>query len=597
MNQILAALLNSQPANAAQSSTQASNDPAPSTAAGSGAQFKSQFDRAVQTLASIAQATAAHTSSPHGSTDSQGAAQATTAGSTVRSASATDSLQGTLQKKIADLLAKGATVTEIVQQLAAVLAQQIAQQFGGNPAAIQNQLQTAFVSALAPPTGTGPPLSTADLASALAQRFRQVADVAAGVLGETGQSNRLFAGSILDAATTAGVQPAPTTTVQSPPAAAVTTPPTTSVADSMAQSAQALLATLTASQGDGKTVAINGDNAGPNGDTLLGRMLARAQQAAQDRAAAQTQVQAPVAIPAGSSTLTSMALAAATASLSAANAILAPDPSAAAAQRVAANVNATLTDSSAMPVTEAAPASLNPAVAAFLKSFSDALAAANPAVSGKTANVNGTPSNSDPGTLLPTTVTSSQAPTIGAFAPVQAAIGSDAAATSAHAPAQPAASQPGVDPHLVVDQLLHGVFMTTAGDASTVRIRLQPESLGDISVKLTIEGSNVSASVMAQTPAAHDALVAGQFQLARTLGDAGLKLASFTVDLAGGFASFQQQQQQQSSSQNGTSNGRPGLLGGVDTPETDDNALVAAPNFGPPVLAAHQNWAALNYLV
>ena len=78
------------------------------------------------------------------------------------------------------------------------------------------------------------------------------------------------------------------------------------------------------------------------------------------------------------------------------------------------------------------------------------------------------------------------------------------------------------------------------------------------------------------------------------LADAGLKLTSFNVDLAGGFASFQQQQQQQSSQQ-GASNGR-NLLGGVDTPETDEATLTAAPNFGPPVLAG-QNWSALNYLV
>ena len=77
--------------------------------------------------------------------------------------------------------------------------------------------------------------------------------------------------------------------------------------------------------------------------------------------------------------------------------------------------------------------------------------------------------------------------------------------------------------------------------------------------------------------------------------DAGLKLTSFNVDLAGGFASFQQQQQQQSSQQ-GTHNGRPLLLGGVDTTETDENSLVAAPNFGPPVLAG-TSWSALNYLV
>jgi flagellar hook-length control protein FliK len=155
-------------------------------------------------------------------------------------------------------------------------------------------------------------------------------------------------------------------------------------------------------------------------------------------------------------------------------------------------------------------------------------------------------------------------------------------------------SQTTVDPNLVVDQILRGAFLNTVGSVSTVRMRLVPEELGDISVKLTIEGSSVSAQVMAQTSAAHDALVAGQGQLTRALADAGLKLTSFNVDVAGGFASFQQQQQQDSSQQ-GTSNGR-AFLGGVDTPESDDATLVAAPNFGPPVLAG-TSWSALNYLV
>ncbi len=140
-----------------------------------------------------------------------------------------------------------------------------------------------------------------------------------------------------------------------------------------------------------------------------------------------------------------------------------------------------------------------------------------------------------------------------------------------------------------------GLSLNTVDTQSIVRMRLVPQELGDVSVKLTIEGNSVSAQVMAQTPQAHDALVAGQGQLTRAFEDAGLKLTSFNVDLAGGFASFQQQQQQQSSQQQGASNGGT-LLGGVDTPETDDSQLVAAPNFGPPVLAG-VSWSALNYLV
>src|SRR5665213_1951031 len=273
MNPILAALLNA-PSPAGASAPSSSAD------AGSTAQFKSRFDQAVAALTN-----AAGSSTP--STSTTTAAQATTAGSTVQTAALADTLTETLQKKIADLLAKGESVSEIVQQLAAALASSLAAQFGGDPAQIQNQLQTAFISALSPPS-TGPPLSNTDLASALAQRFRLVADVAAGVLGETGQSNRLFAGSISDAAPTAGVQPAPQPNTSNPTAA-----------DSMAS--------------DGKAVATNGAPAlGPNGNTLLGRILTRAAQSQQ--AAAGPQPSAAVAAP-ETSRLTVIALTAAAAAL------------------------------------------------------------------------------------------------------------------------------------------------------------------------------------------------------------------------------------------------------------------------------------------
>ena len=254
MDSILAALLNSPQIAGASAPTQT-----PSSAdAGSSAQFKLQFDQAVAAL------TNANAPATQGTTATTGAAQATAGGSTVLAVANADLLQESIQKKIADLLQQGETVAQIVQQLAASLASTLAQQFGGNVAQVQTQLQSVIASALSPPS-TGPPLSNADLASALAQQFRQIADVAAGVLGETGQSNRLFAGSISDAATTAGVQPAPQTSDNDP-----------APADSTATDASALLASLTASQGDGKTVASNGAPAlGSNGDTLLGRILAR----------------------------------------------------------------------------------------------------------------------------------------------------------------------------------------------------------------------------------------------------------------------------------------------------------------------------------
>lgn len=587
MNSILSMLLPSPAGTSASPASTASAQTSASSAseAGSTAQFKSQFDRAVAALAGAAPSTSA-------STASAGATQGTSASSAAPTASAADTLTVALQKKIADLLAKGETVAEIVQQLAASLASSLAAQFGGNPAQIQDQLQTAFVSALSPPT-TGPPLSATDLASALAQRFRQVADLAAGVIGETGQSNRLFAGSISDAATTAGVQPAP----QGPSGASP------NPADSTATTASALFATLTASPGDGKTVATNGAPAlGPNGDTLLGRILARAAQPSPSAPAAPQPQDAAPPTPTGTGTtgLTALALAAATAALgNATPATTDPTPAttlatgtpAAIASRTLAELASTTAENSgsstaAAPL-EATPA--NAAVSAFVKLFTDALASPSAPVGTLKTNDDG----NSTGTLLQTTVSSSQAPTIGAFAPVAPVLSSDATVANGAQGPTPPPPQTAVAPDSVVEQVLRGAFLNTVGSISTVRLRLVPETLGDISVKLTVNGSSVDAQVMAQTPAAHDALVAGQGLLTRALADAGLKLTSFNVDLAGGFSSFQQQQQQ--SSQQSPSNGRSLLLGGVDTPETDENALLAVPTGGPPILAG-ANWNALNYL-
>jgi hypothetical protein len=600
MNSILSMLLPSptgaQATPASSPSTQTPASPASDPA--STAQFKSQFDQAVAALTGAAAPAAPATTAPAAAT------QGTSTASAAQAATVADTLTAALQKKIADLLAKGESVAEIVQQLAASLASTLAAHFGGNPAQIQNQLQTAIASALSPPN-TGPPQSTADLASALAQRFRQVADVAAGVLGETGQSNRLFAGSISDAATTAGVQPAPQ---QGPSGDSPAT------ADSTAPNASALIADLTAAPtpGDGKTVALNGAQAlGSNGDTLLGRILARAAQPAiTTPAQTPTDASAPPVQTGPAPALTTQALAAAAAALDAAATASASTPQAAqtqtptptqgvATETPAATATRVLADLAAQtavnsssttaetPVAAAAPSN---ALAAFVKGFTDALAATSAGANDpKTSDAGGSPS----GTLLQTTVTSSQAPTIGAFAPVQQAFASDPTlANGAQNPA-PVPSQTTVVPDSVVEQVLRGAFMNTVGSTSTVRLSLVPESLGDVSVKIIVNGNSVDAQVTAQTPAAHDALVAGQGQLTRALADAGLKLTSFNVDLAGGFASFQQQQRQ--SSQQNASQGRQLLLGGVDTPEEDENALLAAPNFGPPVLAG-ANWSALNYL-
>ncbi len=595
VNSLLTSLL-STPAQAANTAGSAGASAAPDTSE-SGAQFKAQFGQAIAALTGIV-ASATGTSST--STSGTAASASADGGGTGAAAPGSDALAAALQKKISDLLAAGESVQAIVQQLAGALANAFATQFGGNLAQVQGQLQTAFASALSPP-GNGPPASTADLASALAQRFRQVADLAAGVIGETGQSNRLFAGSFSDAVTTAGGQPAPGST---------TTTGTT--ADSTASDASALLNDLTASQGDGKTVALSAQAIGSNGNTPLGRVLARAAQASSSLtpsgSAAPTATPASPTAPAAG--LADRALAAALlllgqpagtagtgpttgSAISAVTAAFRSDLSA--ATTPATTTSATASATAATDAAANAPA-LSSSVTAFVQSFTDALAATSSGTPATTLEK--TSDGAGTATVLPTTVASSQAPTIGAFAPVAPALHIDAlAANPTPTPASLSGQSASATANSVIDQVLRGAFLNTVGDTSTVRLRLVPDALGDVNVKLAITGSSVDAQVVAQTPAAHDALVAGQAQLTKSLADAGLKLTSFNVSYGGGFTSFQQQQQQQQSGQPPSASGRTLLLGDVDTPETDETSLAAIPSFAPPATSAATGWGAYNYLV
>jgi flagellar hook-length control protein FliK len=105
--------------------------------------------------------------------------------------------------------------------------------------------------------------------------------------------------------------------------------------------------------------------------------------------------------------------------------------------------------------------------------------------------------------------------------------------------AQAAATQ-AVDPTAAVEQLVKSMAMRTGSDGtSEMRLRLQPASLGTVTLKLTVDGNNVSANVVAQNGEVRSALLAHQGHLARSLADSGLKLTSFTVDLSGGHAKEQ----------------------------------------------------------
>ncbi|HEV2643620.1 MAG TPA: flagellar hook-length control protein FliK, partial [Candidatus Elarobacter sp.] len=167
----------------------------------------------------------------------------------------------------------------------------------------------------------------------------------------------------------------------------------------------------------------------------------------------------------------------------------------------------------------------------------------------------------------------------------------------APAPPAPAAAQPPhVDANAVVDQMLRGMAIRTTDGQSEVRLRLVPENLGDVSVKLIVSGGSVDASIVAHTADAQTALAGGQLQLAKTLADAGLKLQSFTVGLAGDFTG-NRDQSRPNDSWNRSGWRRIGVVESVGTDESADPALLAVPSFGPPIYAASPALRNLNYLV
>lgn len=165
------------------------------------------------------------------------------------------------------------------------------------------------------------------------------------------------------------------------------------------------------------------------------------------------------------------------------------------------------------------------------------------------------------------------------------------AVNAASAPAvQPVASAPtpyAMDPQSVIEQVVKGIVLRNSGATSEVRMRLQPDHLGDVSLKLTVTGNTISANIIAQNANVRDLLMQNQQQLARTLSEAGLSLGQFSVDVSGGNPGFSQRQTAQHRSLS-----RAGTLHFDTLPEDD---TWADARFGPPVMAGTRSLV-LNYL-
>lgn len=555
---------------------------------------------------------------------------------------ASDPLTAQLTQQIRAQLDRGISLDTIVQQLAATLATQVAAQLGTSTKDATERLTTAFTQALSS-SGSGPPATTnVERASSLATRVRQLADLATRVMTEDpGQTIRQIAGTSLDA-NAAGANPTPTTTTTKPTTAtsqptatspttataqgavttpatattqpAVTAPTTTTSTKATSRSTDSTTTTTTkpstgsasgvrvvavpvpvspvpllsipvpiptatpptspapVDDGGRRVVSLPSLPVSTGGDTLLGRVLTRAWLNQPPLSGTPVTV-LPSATPSAATDGTTV-----------------PQQPGVSTTAVTATATASTTRAAASILgTTSTPAR---PVDAFLHAFATALAqhdSARPL---------------DTGSQVPVPADATSAPATSAPAltgQVPFAIGpitNDAASVTPSAPAPTLPQPQHVDANAVVDQVLRGVAIRTTDGSSEVRLRLVPEQLGDVSVKLVVSGGNVDASITAHSADAQSALAGGQAQLAKTLADAGLKLQSFSVGLAGGnLANTSDQRRQDQQPGRSTSTRRISGIGATDDEPLDELNLLAAPSFGPPLYTASRGMGALNYLV
>jgi flagellar hook-length control protein FliK len=474
-----------------------------------------------------------------------------TAATTTASGGATPTVDAELVRSVKEQLDGGTSLSDLVTRLASSLATSVAAQLGISPQEAQQRLTQAFTQALKP-DDTGPPRTNAERASSLVSRLRQLAELATRVTnGETGQPIRLIAGQRSDAdEAKAKTAPQPDSILRD--ALAALAAPTSPALGTTTTSAAPV---APAAASDGRTVALSdpAQAIAAGGDTPLGRILTRAIVAGEQR-----------------STETAGTSAAAPATNAGANGT--------AANAADGTVDAFLQAfASALARADGTPPNANPSGANAATSYD--LAATAPAARAD-----------DDRTAAPSSTTATTTTT-----PFAIPVANDAAPVAPPAPAATLPYAQPVDANAVVDQMLRGVAIRTTDGQSEVRLRLVPENLGDVSVKLVVSGGSVDASLTAHTAEAQTALAGGAAQLAKTLADAGLKLQSFSVGLAGGFADARDQSRPHDS---GTRS-NPRRIGGLrstETDEPDDASLIAAPGIGPSIYSPHRMPWALEYL-
>lgn len=384
--------------------------------------------------------------------------------------------------QIAALLHSGMPLTTVIDRLANLVASAL-QNVVPNAVKgsdLRSTLQTAIAQTLHPP-GNAPPGSAAEQAAALATRLRQWIVGLARDAKDAGQQNEL-SGTILDA------KSAKDTPAQAQESKSQSTPVDADLLarSLMAQVAASLQPAASAQTSDttqpAQTLAAPPSDASqplsPNAPDLLARMLVRA---------------------------------------------------ASVDERV--NGNGAALTAQAAPLTDGKL----PTTAAFAAKFAAALQTVVAQAASHEARNNGNWGTSDRDIdATPGNRTQDPQMTAGSSSPTFSTAVQHAQTTTA------SVSTP-VDAHAVVEQLVKSMTMRTdAQGTSQIRLHLSPEHLGDLTMKITVQGGTISASVVAQNADVKHALMTNQHQLARSLADAGLSLAGFSVDVSGGDARSRQ---------------------------------------------------------
>ncbi|MDE2482106.1 MAG: flagellar hook-length control protein FliK [bacterium] len=413
---------------------------------------------------------------------------------------ATSASNGDPQASLAQLVSQGTPLSTVARTIAQRVGDSVRSLLTGKLPQhdldrISSKLTQALANALAPP-GTAPPTATQQVA-ALAQRLTDLVNaLARGDGNGAGQQNEI-SGTLLDAIS-----------AKEPPAQQKTNGTSSQLeVSSLARSLMASAAAALQSQPPSAPSPGSPQQSTPPSNTLA--TVSHAHLAGYSNASAITIANAPDLLArmlvraAGAARGTD-----AQASAPAANATLPTDRGAQSPSAIAARLVATLSSAAATAASSGSSGS-NAGGGAFAHDHA------------------ASPFDRPQSTLSPAAQTNAPvvaAPTTTLHTIVQQLHDSQNLAAKADAEA-------------VIAQLVKGMTMrTNAQGNSEIRLRLQPENLGDVTMKITVQGSQISASVVAQNADVKSALLGNQQHLARALAESGLTLAGFSVDVSGGDA-------------------------------------------------------------